>query len=175
MKTNLISQRLVDDIKKNVNPRISAKTIEQVLQKYIDLDQKKHDRLNSPEEVYKRYKHLAYESNELVIIAALNLRMEVTHDEIVYRGHKDSVELDPVDLLKVPISNHEKNFIMVHNHPSGYSELSDNDIKMADIIQKLSRDMKMNFVDSITIAKDGYESTRSTYGTIWKHSQEIEY
>lgn len=175
MKTNLISQRLIDDVKKDVNPRISTKTVEQVLQKYIDLEQKKHDRVNSPEEVYRRYKHLAYESNELVIIAALNLRMEVTHDEIVYRGNKDSVELDPVDLLKVPISNHEKSFIMVHNHPSGYSELSDSDIKTAAAIQTLSTNMNMNFVDSITIAKDGYESTRSTYGTIWKHSQEIEY
>lgn len=175
MKTNLISQRLVDEVKKDVNPRISTKTIEQVLQKYIDLEQKKHDIVNSPEEVYKRYKHLAYESNELVIIAALNLRMEITHDEIIYRGHKDSVAIDPVDLLKVPISSHEKNFIMVHNHPSGYSALSDDDIKMADVIQKLSRDMKMNFVDSITVAKDGYVSTRANYGTIWKHSQEIEY
>ncbi|WOO89458.1 JAB domain-containing protein [Mollicutes bacterium LVI A0078] len=175
MKTNLISQRLVDEVKKDVNPRISAKTIEQVLQKYIDLEQKKHDRVNSPEEVYKRYKHLAYESNELVIIAALNLRMEVTHDEIIYRGLKDSVAIDPVDLLNVPISNHEKNFIMVHNHPSGYSELSDNDIILAGEIQKMATSMKMNFVDSITIAKDGYVSTRAKYGTIWRNSQELEY
>lgn len=175
MKTNLISQRLIDEVKKDVNPRISTKTIEQVLQKYIDLEQKKHERANSPEEVFERYKHLAYESNEVVVIATLNLRMEITHDEIIYRGHKDSVLIDPVDLLKVPISNHEKNFIMVHNHPSGYSELSDNDIKLAAEIQKLACNMKMNFVDSISIARNGYESTRATYGTIWKHSQELEY
>lgn len=175
MRTNQISEKLIFDIQKEVKSDVSKKMVEEILGAYVDYKQSLCIALLSPESVYERYKHLAYESNEVMIIAVLDSQMQLVHDEIVYRALKDKIEVDPGDVLKVPLLNHGKNFMIIHNHPSGSPYLSDDDLVMASAMSKLSTKLGLNLIDSITIATEGFDSVKQNHGTILRHSNQLEY
>ncbi len=178
MKTNQISNKLIMDTKSKVDSNITEDTIREILESYIDYQQEKYSTVTRPEDIYERYKHIAHESNELMIIAVVNNRNEIIHDEIVYRGKDDSIAVDIKDILRVTLMNGGNDFFLIHNHPSGYPDSSDNDLILTHHTVKLAELVGLRMIDSIIIAKQGYESIRTMHSMLWNtagsHSEEFE-
>lgn len=175
MKTNQISKKLISDIKKDITLDIPDEHIEAVLTEYVNQQQKEYQIAHKPEHFFERYKHIAYESNEVLVVAALNSNFEITNDEIVYRSLKDRINVDIIDIFKVPMNSHEKHFVMIHNHPSGEQELSAEDISFAQAIRGKAESIGLTFIDSISISRNGFESTREKHARIWEGRRELEY
>lgn len=173
MKTNQISNNLVREIQSELKQKFTSDEVKSILETYVELEQKKYEIVSSPAAFYERYKHIAYESNEIMIIAVINNRFNLIHDEIVYRGLDDQVAIDIKDILKVPLQNNGSNFVIIHNHPSGNPEVSEADINMARRTGEAAAIMGLTMLDSITVAKDGYDSIRSNYTSIWNNFEGV--
>ncbi|MFV0499643.1 MAG: JAB domain-containing protein [Bacilli bacterium] len=167
MKTNQLSDVMISTIKNEAESDMPLEDIKKLFEAYVNMQQKKYMVMTEAEVLYRRYEHLKYETNEVMVIAVANARHEIIHDEIVYRGKDNMIPLDIKDVLKVPLMNRGTYFAMIHNHPSGNAELSEDDVLATKNIVNAAKLVGLTLEDSITVAKNGFESVRTEYPEVW--------
>jgi len=57
--------------------------------------------------------------------------------------------------------------VVVHNHPSGDPEPSEEDKKLTEDLVKASRVLDIEFLDHLVVSPYGYTSIRSNVPNIW--------
>lgn len=119
--------------------------------------------VNKPEIVHQLCSEMAQYMQEKVVVLCLNIRMELISKNEVYVGELSSVTIEPREIFKTAFVKSAYAFILVHNHPSGYSEASDDDVISTLAICKAARMLNVLFIDHIVIAKDGFYSIRSNH------------
>jgi DNA repair protein RadC len=117
------------------------------------------DVLSSPRLVvdFSRLK-LAGLSNEVFMVIYLNVKNEVINYEILHEGTVDHVVIYPRRVIEAAISHHATGLILVHNHPSGNPEPSEEDKQLTRTIVEAARTLDIRVLDHIVVGKDGYFS-----------------
>ena len=70
--------------------------------------------------------------------------------------------IHPRDIFKFAIDFSAASIILLHNHPSGNTTASQNDIKTTENLIKIGKIMDILIVDHLIIAGDSFQSMRST-------------
>ena len=96
--------------------------------------------------------------NEVFIIICLNAASQVITWKQVAEGTLDSSLVAPRDIFKTALEYDAKNIILVHNHPSGNTEPSKEDIKITNILAEAGKFMNIHVNDHIIIGGNSYTS-----------------
>jgi len=130
------------------------------LSKRLSLEEyRKISNVKSAEEVYYLVKsEMENEIQEKFVVIYLNIKLNIIKKEILFIGGSSSSLVDVSLLFKKAIMCGAKKIICVHNHPSGDSNPSDEDIILTDKIRKVGELVKICLLDHIIIGKNNYFS-----------------
>lgn len=90
----------------------------------------------------------------------LDSRCRVTHQVMVYRGTVSSVHVRPAELLKEAVRLNLPALIMAHNHPSGESEPSPDDISLTRRINEVAKQLGLELYDHLIVGKATWVSLK---------------
>lgn len=115
--------------------------------------------LKNADDVYNLVKEdLENEKQENFLVIYLNIKLHIIKKEILFKGGDTSAYIDVNMMFKNAILCGAKNIICVHNHPSGDSSPSKEDMNITENIRNLSKITKINLVDHIIVGKKEYFS-----------------
>jgi DNA repair protein RadC len=117
--------------------------------------------LSSPETVldFSRLK-LTGLSNEALMAIYVNVKNEVIDYEIINEGTVDNVVIYPRRIIEGALRYHASGLIIVHNHPSGNPEPSEEDRVLTGSLSEISRTLDIRLLDHIIVGRDGHFSFR---------------
>jgi DNA repair proteins len=92
------------------------------------------------------------------MIIYLNVKNAVIDHETVHEGTVDRVVVYPRRIIESALSNHAAGLILVHNHPSGYPEPSEEDKRLTRAVSEAAKALDIRVLDHIVVGKDGYFS-----------------
>lgn len=114
--------------------------------------------IKNPEDVYKI---LAPEmqglKQEVVKVVLLDTKNKLIKTETVSIGGLNENLVHPRDVFRKAIEANAASIILVHNHPSGDTEPSEEDIKVTKAIMKVGRILGIEVKDHVIIG-DGFSS-----------------
>lgn len=133
--------------------------IKEICGVYLAEGMKQRDVLSSPRLVvdFARLK-LSGLPHEAFMVIYLNVKNEVIDHEVLIEGTVDSVVIYPRRIIESALSNHATGLILVHNHPSGHPEPSEEDKRITRTISQAARTLDIRVLDHIVVGKDGYFS-----------------
>src|SRR6056297_1136252 len=111
-------------------------------------------KITQAEDVYNYFKDdLENEKQENFYILILNNRNHIIKSEFITRGVLDASIIHPREIFKPAIKNSAAKIILIHNHPSGDPEPSQEDLNITKTIIKLGKEMDIKVLDHVIIGK----------------------
>jgi len=104
---------------------------------------------------------LKLEKREIVKVIILNSQNVVIKIQNISHGGTNSANVDPKDLFAEAIKAGAPKIIMVHNHPSGNSKPSQQDIEFTERMEQVSEILGIQLLDHIVIGYNEYTSIKS--------------
>jgi len=115
--------------------------------------------ITSPDEVAEYFiPRLRDEMKELFLVICLSSANKITKYEVISEGSLDSTVVHPREVFKVAIENHAKSIILMHNHPSGNVNPSQEDIAMTKKLAEAGKIMDIPVYDHIVVGGNKYTS-----------------
>lgn len=109
-------------------------------------------KITSAEDVYNYFKDkLKDKKQEEFWILLLNSQNIITKEELITRGILDSSIVHPREIFRPAIKNSAKKIILVHNHPSGNPQPSNEDLEITEKIMSLGREMDIKILDHVIV------------------------
>ncbi len=104
---------------------------------------------------------MAHLTIERVRVLYLNAKNMLIRDEIASEGSIDQTAIYTREIIKRAIDLGATAVIMVHNHPSGDSAPSRQDIRMTHEIADVGKKLGIAVHDHVIVGRDGFSSMRS--------------
>ena len=114
--------------------------------------------IRGPEDVFEYTKDMSTLVKEHFRGLYLDTKNYVIHDEIISIGHLSGALVHPREVFKAAVEFSASSVIVVHNHPSGDPEPSDNDNKITQMIKEAGNIMNIPLTDHVIIGADSYYS-----------------
>lgn len=122
--------------------------------------------INGPESVFKLMQPYAAANQEHFWVITLNTRMIVLGVHEIYKGSINAISnIRAAEMLRPAIVMNANGIILVHNHPTGDSNPSPQDISYTREIYHAGKKLDIKVLDHIVIGKD--------YCSIHEHSPSI--
>lgn len=116
-------------------------------------------RINSPEDIYRYFlpalKNL--EAEELWVLM-LDGKNNIIRQLEIAKGSSNSCAVPVREILKNALKYGAASIALIHNHPSGDPEPSDEDIWVTKKFDEASRYVDLNFIDHVIIGDNCYYS-----------------
>jgi PAS domain S-box-containing protein len=117
--------------------------------------------VSGTEKVYELFRHLSDESREKFIVVFLDAnRKIIAYDELA-QGTSNEVVVYPQEVVKTALLTNATSIILVHNHPSGESGPSPQDIEITSNILNACRMFNIELLDHVIIGKEGFFSFKA--------------
>lgn len=116
--------------------------------------------IRSSEDVFNYTKEISKFSKEQFRGLYLNSRNKLIHDEVVSIGTLTANLVHPREVFQPAIEFLAAAIILVHNHPSGDPEPSEDDITVTKQLIQVSKIMGFEILDHIVVGKERYVSMR---------------
>jgi DNA repair protein RadC len=98
------------------------------------------------------------EVKEKFLVICLNSANKIIKYEIISTGNLNSSVVHPREVFKVAIENNSANIILLHNHPSGNLEPSNEDIRITKKIVEAGNIFDIKVFDHIITAGNSFTS-----------------
>ena len=110
-------------------------------------------------DIYNRYAPKMRKTNkEGFVLAVLNRKKEIIHEEFLYLGSEFHVVCQPMEIIRKVILHKGSYFYILHNHPSGDCFPSKEDIDLtAQIISSANR-VSVRMLDHVIVGDAGFYS-----------------
>lgn len=95
---------------------------------------------------------------ENLVVIALNIKNDIIAYSEVGKGNINTCASDIPSIFRVLLKTMASKFILVHNHPSGDSTPSHEDLAVTNRIEEASKLMGFEFLDHIILGHDEYTS-----------------
>jgi DNA repair protein RadC len=95
---------------------------------------------------------------EKFIVVCLNSANKVIKYETISVGNLNSSVVHPREIFKVAIENNSASIILIHNHPSGNPEPSNEDIRITKKLVESGKILEIPVFDHVIIAGETYTS-----------------
>ena len=115
-------------------------------------------RITDSKQAYEILKEMSSLKRERVDIVCLNSRFEYICRESIAMGSLNCAKLSPREVLYTSITNNSAFVILAHNHPSGDSTPSQEDISLTKSISNILEITGIQLLDHIVIGKDTWSS-----------------
>lgn len=91
-------------------------------------------------------------------IIGLDNKSSILFIELLALGQQNRVNMNPSDTFRMAIYKLATQAILVHNHPSGATDLSKEDKELTDYLYKAGKFLKIEVIDHLVITEDDYFS-----------------
>jgi DNA repair protein RadC len=116
-------------------------------------------KITSPQDVAEIFIPILRDDNkEKFIVVCLNSANKIIKHETISVGNLNSSIVHPREIFKVAIDNSSASIILIHNHPSGNPEPSNEDIRITKKIVETGKIMDIPVFDHLIIAGETYTS-----------------
>lgn len=112
-----------------------------------------------------RYK-LQELKQEIFIVIDIDTKGKIIAEREVFKGSLSSTVAHPREIFKDAIKNSASSVICIHNHPSGDSTPSLEDIQLTKRLFETGKLVGIDVLDHIIVAKKGYVSIRKFYNYV---------
>jgi DNA repair protein RadC len=117
--------------------------------------------IRSPQEVVGLLRNqLRGKKKEHFLLISLDRRNQIIDIQTISIGNLDSSVVHPREVFKAAISDIAASVILVHNHPSGNTEPSDEDIKLTRRLAESGSTLGIAVLDHIIIGDSSYCSMK---------------
>ncbi|MCW3120848.1 MAG: repair protein RadC [Flavipsychrobacter sp.] len=114
--------------------------------------------VQGPEQVFAVFKDIKDWAKETLIGVYLNDCLELNSYEIHSVGGESVSLVLPDEIFQSAILTRSRNFILIHNHPSGKAYPSEADKEVMQVIKDQCKVMNRTFLDFIIVGEDAYWS-----------------
>lgn len=122
--------------------------------------------LSSPEKVYRFFSpKLRYKEQEHLVVAYTNVKNRMLGYKEITKGNLNAAPVDIKEALKWGIRYKAYGLILIHNHPSGFTEPSKEDEDITKAFVSAARLLDMEVIDHVIIGSGSYVSMHER-GTI---------
>jgi len=109
-------------------------------------------KIASAKDVYNLFKEkLRNEKQENFYVLILNTQNYIIKEELISKGVLDAAILHPREVFRPAIKNSASKIILIHNHPSGNPEPSEEDIEMTKILIQSGKLINIRVLDHVII------------------------
>lgn len=123
------------------------------------LPRSKKTRVCMPEDIASLFmEDMRYLKKECFKILLLNTKNEIMSIEEISTGNINSSIVDPREVFNPAVRKSAGAIALVHNHPSGNPEPSDDDLKVTKRLEKAGELLDIKIVDHIIIGDGTYAS-----------------
>ena len=119
-----------------------------------DLGNKEKIIIHNSEDAYLVLKYIGKRKQEHVVALFLNSRFEVITKKVICIGSLDGVNVLPRDIIIPALECNASSVIMAHNHPSGDSSPSMEDVELTRRMNSALELVGLTLLDHIVVAKD---------------------
>lgn len=116
--------------------------------------------LISPQQVYARLTSVRRARQEHFFVLCLDTRGVPIRQQLVTKGILNATFVHPREVFYTAIIYNAASIIVVHNHPSGDSNPSDDDLDVTERLVHAGKLLGIEVHDHIIVAKSGYTSLR---------------
>lgn len=122
----------------------------------------------SPEDVLKHLAFLKYEEVEHLVLITLDATNHVINKHDLIKGIVNKTPIHPREAFKQAIQDNAVSVIFAHNHPSGSTEESTEDVAITRVLCAAGRILQIPVLDHLIITKAGYNSICRKYPEIFE-------
>ncbi len=116
--------------------------------------------IRDAQDVFEHLREHARSKKEVLFGIYLNARNRIIHEEVISIGTVNASLVHPREVLQPGIEFSAAAFIIAHNHPSGTTEASEEDIHITKRLVAAAQVMGIELVDHIIFTHTGYSSMR---------------
>ena len=102
------------------------------------------------------------EKQENFIVLMLNHQNQIISYEKISKGILDATLIDSREIFKPAIKNSAAKIILIHNHPSGNTDPSEEDIKAIKSFEKSGKLLEIPILDHLILGGEDYWSLKET-------------
>jgi DNA repair protein RadC len=157
---------------------LMIKLVKECMVQYLEPDTSEKITLSSPEAVsdflqknislfseddlhnYLRAE-LGNQQREFFMVLCLNSGNQLIHKQVMFAGTIDQAQVYPREILKIALLKNAASIILVHNHPSGNSKPSEDDIALTRRLESISKEFGLRIHDHIVVSGDHAFSIRA--------------
>ena len=111
-------------------------------------------KMTNPKFVYEHMKHLKNFVQEVFIVLTLNTQNELINTHLVTMGTLNSSLVHAREIFRTAILDNANAIIVVHNHPSGDTKPSAEDINITKRLIEAGELLQIPVLDHVIIGKD---------------------
>lgn len=125
-------------------------------------------RVERPAQAVELFNQFAEQSTqESLFVLPVDGRNNLIGVHKVYVGTATGTSVRISELISSVMLAQGVGFVVVHNHPSGDSQASDEDIRLTNDLVKAARLLDLEMLDHLVVGKDNWTSIRSQNPHIW--------
>ncbi len=124
------------------------------------LQNKKSTLILSPKDVWEEMKDIRDNKKEHFVIFFLDTRNQEISREIISVGSLNANLVHPREVFEPAVRNLAAQIIVAHNHPSGDTEPSKEDLEITQKLVEAGDILGIEIIDHIIVAKDYYLSLK---------------
>ena len=117
--------------------------------------------ITGPEDVYEACPALRTRRFEEFHVLLLNARHEPIRRQMISRGSLNASIVHPREVFRPAIIASAASIILLHNHPSGDPEPSEEDLAITKRLAQVGELLGIAVLDHVVIAKRGFVSLRA--------------
>ncbi len=103
---------------------------------------------------------LGWKEKEHAAVLVMNVKLMCLATEVISIGTSTECIFSPKEVFRTVLRHGGSRVIVAHNHPSGYVEPSEEDIKLTKILIDASEVMDIQLLDHLVIGNGTYHSIR---------------
>ncbi len=114
---------------------------------------------SSSQEIYNYYKPLLESKlNEELRVIFLNSKQKLLYEGILAKGSVNYIQIDTKHIVKKAVDVNAVFVVLIHNHPSGDSTPSSQDIEFTKKLLEILQLLDIKLIDHLIIGKNNYIS-----------------
>lgn len=117
--------------------------------------------VNGPQDVADAWPELRTAEREVFGVLVLNARHVATRRVVVSIGSLNASIVHPREVFRVAVLYSAASLILVHNHPSGDPEPSEEDLNITRRLVEAGTVLGIEVLDHVVIASNGFVSMRN--------------
>ena len=120
---------------------------------------------NSPDAIAQLMKEEAKADRECFWVLHMNTKNQIIEKELVAMGVLDAAYIHPREVFRKAVINSSYCIATVHNHPSGFTEPSEADKKVWNMLKESGKILQIEVVDNLVISPSGRFYSQKRDGT----------
>lgn len=114
--------------------------------------------IKTPSDIVPFLKNYAVNEKEHFLLVTLNGGHEIIQIHMISVGTLNRTLIHPREVFSVAMRDNAAAIIVSHNHPSGSCQPSEEDVKVTEILEKVSVIMGIELLDHVIVSRESYFS-----------------